>query len=55
VVSLMLKFVRDEDGATAIEYALIAGLMSIVIITAATAMGVSLVDFFTRVVFAFPT
>ena len=30
--SLVSRFVKDESGATAIEYGLIAGLVSIVII-----------------------
>ncbi len=34
---------RDERGATAIEYALIAGLVSIAIVTAVTQIGVNLV------------
>ena len=33
------QFIRDEEGAAAIEYALIAGLISLGIITAATALG----------------
>ena len=31
--SLVTRFVKDESGATAIEYGLIAGLVSVVIIT----------------------
>ena len=34
--SLVTRFVKDESGATAIEYGLIAGLVSVVIITALT-------------------
>ena len=33
------KFTRDESGATAIEYGLIAALISVVIITALTTVG----------------
>jgi pilus assembly protein Flp/PilA len=33
---------RDESGATAIEYALIGGLVSIAIVVAATQMGSTL-------------
>lgn len=33
------NFAKREDGATAIEYALIAGLIAVVIIGAATALG----------------
>lgn len=33
------RFVSDEQGATAIEYALIGGLLSIAIVASAIAMG----------------
>ena len=33
------RFIRDEKGATAIEYALTAGLISIVIVAALTTVG----------------
>ena len=36
------KFVRDESGATAIEYGLIAGLISIVIIGVLATAGTGL-------------
>ena len=36
------KFLENDAGATAIEYGLIAALISIVIITAVTAIGTSL-------------
>jgi pilus assembly protein Flp/PilA len=50
VVSILLKrFQDDTSGATAIEYALIAGLISIVIIGAATSIGSSLFNIFTNV------
>jgi pilus assembly protein Flp/PilA len=37
--SLFRKFARDESGATAIEYGLIAGLIGVVIITAVRTLG----------------
>jgi pilus assembly protein Flp/PilA len=37
--TIMKKFRKDENGATAIEYALIAGLIGVVIITGATTLG----------------
>jgi len=46
--SLIKRFVNDESGATAIEYGLIAGLLSIVIIGVLTTMGGDLDDVFTR-------
>ena len=43
------RFVRDESGATAIEYGLIAALIAVAIIGAATTLGTSLTGIFTRV------
>ncbi len=42
LVQSIKKFVRDEEGVTAIEYGLIAALIAVVIIGAVTAVGVSL-------------
>ena len=39
---ILQKFFKDEAGATAIEYGLIAALIAVVIITAVTAVGTSL-------------
>jgi pilus assembly protein Flp/PilA len=36
------RFVKDESGATAIEYGLIAALVAVVLVTALTAMGTKL-------------
>lgn len=35
-MSVIRRFVRDESGATAIEYALIAGILFLGIVTAVT-------------------
>lgn len=43
------KFLNDESGATAIEYGLIAALVSVAAIGALSAMGTSLDDMFTAV------
>jgi pilus assembly protein Flp/PilA len=40
--SLFTRFVSDQSGATAIEYALIGGIVSVAIIVGATALGGSL-------------
>jgi pilus assembly protein Flp/PilA len=40
--NLLRKFGRDESGATAIEYGLIASLIAVAIIAGATALGTSL-------------
>jgi pilus assembly protein Flp/PilA len=47
--SLFSRFVRDESGATAIEYGLIAALIAVVIIGTLTAIGTSLSTKFTSV------
>ncbi|MEO8115285.1 MAG: Flp family type IVb pilin [Phenylobacterium sp.] len=36
------RFLKDESGATAIEYGLIAALIAVVIVTALTAIGTQL-------------
>ncbi len=46
---LLKSYVKDESGATAIEYGLIAALVSVAAITALTAMGGSLGTMFTTV------
>jgi pilus assembly protein Flp/PilA len=38
----LVNFLNDESGATAIEYGLIAALISVAIITGATAVGTQL-------------
>jgi pilus assembly protein Flp/PilA len=40
--NLFAKFVRDESGATAIEYGLIAALIAVVIIGTLQAIGTNL-------------
>ena len=45
----MKEFVRDESGATAIEYGLIAALVSVAAITAMSALGTSLTGIFNEV------
>jgi pilus assembly protein Flp/PilA len=37
---------RDESGATAVEYALMAALIALVIVAAVTALGLNLSDLF---------
>ena len=43
------SFLQDESGATAIEYGLIAALISVVIIASVTAVGTQLTKTFTAV------
>jgi len=43
------KFIRDEQGVTAIEYGLIAALIAVVIITAVKTIGTELNSTFTTI------
>ncbi len=45
----MLSFIRDESGATAIEYGLIAGLIAVVIIGAVSSLGTNIAAKFNAV------
>jgi pilus assembly protein Flp/PilA len=47
--NLFSRFVRDESGATAIEYGLIATLIAVAIITTVKAVGTALNATFTSV------
>ncbi|MDE1990939.1 MAG: Flp family type IVb pilin [Rhizobiaceae bacterium] len=42
MTKLFTRFLKDESGATAIEYGLIAALISVAIIAGATTLGNSL-------------
>ena len=46
---LFARFAKDESGATAIEYGLIAGLIAVVIITAVTTVGTKVSNQFNQV------
>ena len=48
-INILKKIRKDESGATAIEYGLIAALVSVAAIGALTAMGNSLNQMFTTV------
>ncbi|QGM45744.1 Flp family type IVb pilin [Methylocystis heyeri] len=47
--NLVSQFAKDETGATAIEYGLIASLISIVAIAAFNAVGTNLQNKFTKI------
>jgi len=49
MVGLIERFLRDESGATAIEYGLIIALIAVVIITAVTTVGTNLKSGFTKI------
>lgn len=46
-------FCRDETGVTAVEYGLLAGLLTVIIITALTTLGTGLTSIFNRLSTAF--
>ena len=46
---LPMAFVKDESGGTAMEYALIAAFISVVIVGAVTTIGTTLKGFFQTV------
>jgi pilus assembly protein Flp/PilA len=48
-MSTFRRFVKDDSGATAIEYGLIAALVSVAIIVALGTLGNNLNETFTRV------
>jgi pilus assembly protein Flp/PilA len=49
VMKLVARFLKNESGATAIEYGLIAALISVAIIGGATAVGTGVNNTFTSV------
>ena len=48
-MTIFARFAKDESGATAIEYGLIAALISVGIIVAATTLGTNLSGLFTGI------
>jgi len=48
-MNLVARFVKNEEGATAIEYGLIAALISVAIITAVSQTGTATSKTFTNV------
>jgi pilus assembly protein Flp/PilA len=46
---MLRKFLRDESGATAIEYGLIAAGISVAIITVVQGLGTKLSDTFSNI------
>ncbi len=49
-----LRFLKDEEGVTAIEYGLIAALIAVLIIASVTAVGIKLQATFNSVDSALP-
>ena len=47
--NLIAQFVRDEQGQDLLEYALLAGFISLAVVTAVTTVGTSLNTLYTNV------
>ena len=45
----LIKLIKDDSGATAIEYGLIAGLIAVAIIAVLTTVGTDLAALFTAI------
>jgi pilus assembly protein Flp/PilA len=54
MTKLLQRFAKDESGATAIEYGLIAALIAVVIIVAVSAVGTDVSKAFSSVASALP-
>ena len=53
-LSKIMAFINDEEGASAVEYGLLVGLIAVVIIVAVTALGNKLNVLFGRITTALP-
>lgn len=45
----VMKFLRDEEGASAVEYGLLVGLIAAVIVVAVTTLGTTVDGIYTNV------
>jgi len=51
----IMAFLRDEEGASAIEYALLVGLIAMAIVAGATLLGKGIGNMFTNAAGSLPT
>jgi pilus assembly protein Flp/PilA len=51
----IMAFLQDEEGASAIEYALLVGLIAVAIVAAVTALGTKVAGVFTSVTAKLPS
>jgi pilus assembly protein Flp/PilA len=49
MINSITRFLRDEEGATAIEYGIIAGLISVAIVSVLPGLGTKLAAVFTTI------
>lgn len=55
MLNKMMNFLRDEEGASAVEYGLIVGLIAVAIVVILTTTGTNLKSLFTVVSGKIPT
>ena len=55
MIKKLLKFIKDEDGVTSVEYAVMAALIALVVIAGATLLGTQTNTTFTTVAGAIPS
>jgi pilus assembly protein Flp/PilA len=55
MIKTLLKFFKDEDGVTAVEYAVMAALIALVVIAGATILGQNTNQTFETVAGAIPS
>ena len=55
MIKKLLKFIKDEDGVTAVEYAVMAALIALVVIAGATVLGTATNATFSQVANAIPS
>lgn len=49
------RLLEDEEGASAIEYALLVGLISVALVASLTALGKKVADIFTKAASVLPS
>jgi pilus assembly protein Flp/PilA len=54
MLNQIMRFVKEEDGATAVEYGLMVSLIAVAIITAVTLVGTNLNNVFNSVAGSLP-
>jgi pilus assembly protein Flp/PilA len=55
MIKKVMKFLQDEDGVTAVEYAVMAALIALVVIVGATTLGINTNKTFTDVAGKIPS
>ena len=55
MLNAITRFIRDEEGATALEYGIIAGLISVVIVSVLPGIGTKLQVIFQKISTALTT